>query len=545
MKKLVILLLLAFNFNLFAQSGINSTINSVTVFKQNAEITRIVNTKLIAGTQEIVLNGISTSINPSSLQVEVNNDDITLLSAKYELNYLKTNTNNPEIKKLKEQLTNLDDELYVLTDQRESLNGMQDILNKNQAFGESKNGFTPSQVIELSNAYRAKSLEIRAELRTIKKQEKEILKQKTKIQNQLNEKNASFNKPTGNIILKIASKTPINTNLKCTYIVNNAGWNPLYDLRSSGITKNVQLNYKANVYQNTGLNWSNVIMVVSTGNPMQNNNRPILSPLYSQIYSNRYYENEDTLNEVVIVAQGRKKEKRALGYGISNMMEGVAIDKKEKDGFNYNASVTTNQINIEFKIANTQSIKSDGKENLIALKNYDLETKYMYHAVPKLSTNAFLLAKVKDWGKYNLENGEANIFFEGAYIGKTYINSQVTTDTLLISMGRDNGIQVTRKPIKEYQSSKFIGSNKKETFGYDILVKNKKTIPIEIEILDQIPVSQNKLISVELLENSNANYDKEIGKLLWKLKLQPQETVKKRLVYSVKYPKKESVTNMK
>lgn len=541
-KKLVLLLIILLNINAFSQNGINSTINAVTVFKQNAEITRIAKIKLIAGTQEIVFTGTSTSINPSSLQVQVESDNVTLLSAKYELNYLEPNKNNIEVEELKVKLTDLEEELSWLDDQSVILKGMEDVLNKNQDLGGNNAGFTPNQVIEMSNAYKTKFLEIRKEVRVIKKQTKKLKEEKNKIQNQLNEMNTSFNKPTGSIVLKIDSKTALQTNLKYTYVVNNAGWNPLYDLRSEGITKNVKLNYKANVYQNTGEEWNNVNLTVSTGNPSQNNDRPILSPLFTQIYTEPHYHGNDSHEEIIDVARRAGKNKSSVS-SLNMAYEDEA--KKEKDAYKYNAQVSTNQINVEFNIVNQQTIKSDAKLNLIALDSYDLTTKYIYHAVPKINTGTYLLAKITNWGKHNLENGEANIFFEGKYIGKSFINSKVTSDTLLISMGRDNGINIQRKAIKEFKSSKFIGNNKKETFGYDIIVKNKKTIPIEIEILDQIPVSQNKLIDVELVDKSGAKYTENTGKLLWKLQIEPQQSIGKKLIYSVKYPKKVNVSGVK
>lgn len=538
MKKIIILLVLLINLSMFAQTAIDSEIKLVTVFKQQAEVTREVQVNLITGTQEIILTGISTRINPSSLQTQIRESGITLLSVKYERNYLLPKKNNPEIEKLQEKLQSLEEELSWIVDQKTILHGTLQVLNKNQDLG-GESGFTPNQVIELANAYKTKSLEIRKEVNTLLKQVKKITKEKKKIKNQLNEKNAKFNTPSGNIVMKIDAKSPKRVALKCTYAVSNAGWTPLYDLRSSGITKNVKLNYKANVHQNTGQDWTNVVMVISTGNPSQNNNRPILSPLYAQVYENNIAKNLPKRS------YRSKAKKESIQPIQSNMMAEVVVEDEYRDGFNYNAAVTTNQINIAFKISNKQEVKSDGKNNLVALASYELDTKYIYHAVPKISSGAYLLAKVSDWGKHNLESGEANIFFEGAYIGKIYINTQVTTKELLVSMGRDNGIIVERKPIKEYKSSKFIGTNKKETFGYDIIVKNKKTVPIEIEVLDQIPVSQNKQIKIELEGKGNAVYKSEIGKLLWRMNIKPQQTVKDRFVYSVKYPKKETITGIK
>jgi uncharacterized protein (TIGR02231 family) len=207
--------------------------------------------------------------------------------------------------------------------------------------------------------------------------------------------------------------------------------------------------------------------------------------------------------------------------------------------------VTENQLNIDFEIPIKQSINSDGKENLVFLKSYELTTEYIYHSVPKLNNGAFLLAKISDWSQFNLVAGNANIFFEGGFVGTSYINPQVTSNELLISMGRDNSIVVERLPIKEYKSSKLIGTNKKETIGYEITIKNKKSVPIQIEILDQLPVSKNKIIEVEVEEKGKAEYTSNIGKLLWTLDIEPRQTQNVKFIYSVKYPKDESVIGIK
>jgi len=551
MKKIILLSILLINLSVFAQTVIDSKIKLVTVFKQQAEITREAKINLIAGTQEIILTGISTRINPSSLQTQINESGITLLSVKYERNYLLSKKNNPEIKNLQVQLQNLKEDILWINTQKNILDSTLQILNKNQDLG-GKSGFTPNQVIELVNAYKTKSLEIRKELNTLKKQETKLDIELMRIENQLNEKNAIFNAPSGNIVMKIDSKSPKKIVLKCIYAVSNAGWIPLYDLRSSGITENVKLNYKANVYQNTGQDWSNVTMVVSTGNPAQNNDRPILSPLYAKVHDYRAMEKaqriyKKKINKLMRMKNNSEAKIMYKKREYKKEDESKLVIKKENnnDGFDYNAIVATNQINIVFKISNKQEVKSDGKNNLMPLASYELETKYVYNTVPKIDSGAYLLAKVSNWEKHNLESGEANIFFEGAYIGKTYIETRVTVKELLVSMGRDNGIIVERVPIKAYKMSKFIGTNKKETLGYEIIVKNKKTIPIEIEVFDQIPISQDKKIKVVLENKGNAAYKAELGKLLWKLKIQPQQAAKERFVYSVKYPKKGMVTGIK
>ncbi len=535
MKRLLIIAFAIFSMQAIGQTGTPSEIQSVKVYRQSAEIVRDASVKLISGKQEVVLTGISTFINPASLQVQFDNKNCTLLSVKYEQNFILEKVNNPKIETLKDQLEMAEDAYVAIVDKRNSLEGMESILNKNQDLG-GTSGFTPTQVMELTEVYQTKLLSIRKDLRKVVKEEKKAQQEKSKIARQLNEMNAKFNRPSGNIVLQIESKSATTVNIRSTYTVGNAGWYPTYDLRSDGITENVQLNYKANVYQNTGQDWENTNLAISTGNTMQDNNRPILRPLYTGIldYSYGYGNNYGKRN------QKNQPVASNMAYEDDKAEEPV-LDKRMGAGFKYKAVMGESQLNIEFTILDPQTILSDGKENLMALNTYQIETNYIYHSVPKISSGAFLIAKISDWGKYNLVPGEANIFFEGAFVGTTTIDPMVTSDTLLVSMGRDNSIIVERKPIEEFCDIKTIGSNKKQTKGYEISVKNKKSIPISIEILDQIPVSNNSEVEVTLDEKDGANYLEKVGKIQWTVDVQPGKTVKKKLIYTVKYPKKKNV----
>ncbi|SFJ39705.1 DUF4139 domain-containing protein [Olleya namhaensis] len=526
MKNIFTLCILMLTTLVTAQTEVPSKIEAVKVFKSNAEIKREASFTTKIGRQDIVLTGISTSINPSSLQVMFNNSNTVLISAKYETNYLVSKPNNKEIETLKTQLEALNSNLLWMSHQRNSLLGMEQILNKNQDLGSGNSSFTPQQVLELSNVYRAKYLEIKKELIALETSEKPIRAQAIKLNQQLKELSAEFDKPSGNIVLQIESKQVEKVVLDCKYSVGNVGWEPLYDLRSEGITEKVSLTYKAGIYQNTGLDWNDVTLTISTGNPSQNNDRPILNPLYANIYYQQQFKKEQdaALEEVEVINTAYRQ--KSNGY----------VDQ---------SSVSENQLTIDFNILSKRTIVSDGKQNLVALQAFDLNTDYIYHTVPKLDRGAFLLAKITDWSQYNLVSGQANIFFEGAFVGTTFINPEVTAKALLISMGRDNSIIVERTPIKDYRSSKFIGSNTKETIGYDIVVKNKKGTPITIEILDQIPVSKNKNVQVVLEEKGQAEYTEDVGKLLWTLQVGARETVVNSFMYSIKYPKNDTVTGIK
>ncbi|WP_311952602.1 mucoidy inhibitor MuiA family protein [Mucilaginibacter terrae] len=201
-----------------------------------------------------------------------------------------------------------------------------------------------------------------------------------------------------------------------------------------------------------------------------------------------------------------------------------------------------NQTNVEFNIANPYTIPSDGKQYLVEINQLEIPAEYEYYTAPKLSTDVFLTAKLTNWNQYNFLSGEANLFFEGTFIGKSLIDTRSTVDTLNLSLGTDKNIIVTRtlqKDLKEKQG--LLGSNRKETRDWLISVKNRKSQPVNLLVEDQLPVSQNTAIEVETQETSGAKVDMLTGKTAWVFALKPQDEKKLKLKYQVRYPKNQSV----
>lgn len=184
---------------------------------------------------------------------------------------------------------------------------------------------------------------------------------------------------------------------------------------------------------------------------------------------------------------------------------------------------------------NLQDIKAGNEEQKVLIQSVAMEAMFTYHAVPKKDLTAYLIAKVANWEKYNLLPGKASIFFEDTYVGQTTINPKVASDTLLLSMGRDELINIERISVKDLSSTKWIGSSKKEVKTFEIKVKNNKKVDVQLEILDQIPVSRQKDIEVVLESQDGAEYLAENGRLKWTLNLKPGETKKIRFSYSIKY----------
>jgi uncharacterized protein (TIGR02231 family) len=218
--------------------------------------------------------------------------------------------------------------------------------------------------------------------------------------------------------------------------------------------------------------------------------------------------------------------------------------KKDKQVRSINATDVETQLNVSFEIDIPYDILSNGKAHSVALKEIKLPATYKYYAAPRVDKEAFLLAEINDYSKYNLLPGEADIIFEGLYVGKTNINPNQTTDTLNLSMGRDKKISIKREKVVDKSGTKFLSSYKEQMFTYDLTIRNNKKEDIQMLLKDQYPLSSDNEITIELLEDGKSKVNTETGILTWELKLAPNETKKIRISYKVKYPKDKVIDNL-
>jgi hypothetical protein len=237
------------------------------------------------------------------------------------------------------------------------------------------------------------------------------------------------------------------------------------------------------------------------------------------------------------------------GYATSSDLQGsvpgVAVSRnmKRKTESLQTVSVITQfqPTTTVFKIDDKYTLETDGKTTTIGIKQFDVPSQYDYYSAPKIDPSVFLTAKIVNWQDYDLQSGEVSLYFEGTYLGKTYLDLGAAADTISLSLGKDNGIKVSRKLVKEYSSRKFIGANRTETKDYEISVYNSKHVPVTLRIVDQFPLSTNKEINVDDVKAPEAQSDKETGILNWVISAQPGQEKKLQFGYSVKYPRDRTV----
>jgi len=535
---LIICLLSSLSFAQDQKIRIKAKLNEVTIYLNNAQLKHTTNTFTIPkGMQTIIIENIAVTTLPQSIQIS-GKGNFVILSSQFRKNFIHTKSISKQIQQLEDSLDIIQTKKDKLDIQFLSYENEEQLLLANKNIGGTNTGVTAAELERVANFYRNRLNDIRLKKLELQTKIKKYQEQIDLLKKQLQELNTQKNQPIGEIIVNVYANTNVqNAELSIEYICNNTHWTPQYEIRVEDLNKPINLMLKAEVSQNTGIDWNNIHLNLSTSNPMLDNNKPELLPWYLYFY-------------IPLIDFDIKSGKTIERPAAKNNVNRQSIDYQEQLQVteaqpSYEFTEVSKKITSqEYSISIPVTVENNNKPSRIDIQNFAIPSNFIYYAVPKLSNYAYLVAQITDWTKYNLLNAPAYVFIENSYVGTSSINPDITNDTLEISLGVDKSIAIKREMIKKFNEKKILGNYRKEYRGYEISIKNKKNSAIQIIIEDQIPISTQEEIEIELLESSNANYDKTKGKLQWKLTLQPNEEKKLQFKFSVKYPKDKLVSNL-
>lgn len=538
MKKIFFSLFLLVSSIAIAQKPIftSAKVKSATVYFNAAELSQTTSVNLPLGTSEIVVKNVADYLNENTIQIGAPST-VTVLSVQFTNNYIseyEIDESNPAIKKVRDSITLVKLAIGKIVNDRVSHSKTIELLDKNQNVAGQNSGLNVSELMKLVDYYKSKRTELSDLVNVLYERENRLNEKLAKLNAKLEINTKKEEKTsTGKLVLQVMNEVAGNVNLDINYLTNNSGWTPFYDLRADNVKDPINMMYKAQVVQNTGIDWKKVKLTLSSGNPNQNNQAPILSSWFLRYgYDQSYGYNQNATRNVM--------------QSVSGKVAGLEVDdfKKENASISDYTTIQENQLSVSFDIDIPYDILSNGKVHSVALKEIKLPASYKYYAAPRVEKEAFLLAEINDYSKYNLLPGEANIIFEGLYVGKTMINPNQTSDTLNLSIGRDKKVTIKREKVVDKSGIKFLSSKKEQTFTYDITVRNNKKDAIVMLLKDQYPLSTDKEIEIELLQKDGAKVNPETGILTWELDLKPNETKKIRISYTVKYPKDKVIGNL-
>lgn len=557
MKRIFLLTALA-TFSWKAQATekdlIKASLTEVTVYSQGAQLHHKANYTAKVGVTEVSIEGISPYIDPKSIQVKATGN-VVILDSKYVLYYPQPTqvTENGIPLKIKRSISLLEDSLrswgfdiQEIDDEIGVLNATKYIITNNGAMKGS--GKVNDSILLLKSAvdyYALKMNEINKKLLSL--QRKKALKvdtkheMETRLEELRNYQNSNGLKPQENkaiprIVITLSSNEIVSGKLSFSYVISQAGWTPLYDLRSDSSTGKINLTYKAQVHQNSGLDWNDVRLNISTNNPYANKTKPELNPWYIDYQA----------------AYGRKLQETTVCSGTSAglintqaMNMGYAFTQKESYDDALTAANFTTVVQMliaaEFKIDLPYSIPSNNDQHMVLIKQTDLATTFKYYAVPKLDPGVYLVAQMTKLDELQLIPAKANIFFDGSYIGETYIDPTRMEDTLNLSLGKDPNIVVKRTLLKKECKDKVIQDKRERTFAYSIEVRNSKSSPIDIVIQDQIPITQNTDITIEYANLAKGRLNERTGVIEWSFNLKSKENKVIDFDYKIRHSKDKEI----
>ncbi len=623
MKNFLIVSFLFFFFSGYAQEeGIKteSKIEAVTVYFNQAEISRVAITKLPRGKHVLRFTGLSQYLDPASLQVS-GKGAFTILSVRHRINYLDEQKTDARLETLRNKVKEIQAQVAENNALLTVYNNEEALLNENRKIGGSESGVDVAGLKEAAAFYRTRMTEIKKKQLELKRANEKLNKTYQKYQGQLNALLNTEKEPVSEVLVSIeAGKEVPRAAFSLQYVVDHAGWFPSYDIRGKGLNEPLDLEWKANVSQQTGVDWEDVSLRFSTGNPSLGAVRPELDKWYLDLrngYPYSYHIGTSQSNKgeaegyvfdassgeaipyvtvhvsgtsiaTITDVMGHFKlaiprnagylEFSFIGYEksrvpVQNTMMTVYL-QPQRSGMDevqvlYNQSrppmarssiaamgksedleaealpaagmpevqQSTATMSRSFAVKERYNIRSEGAPTTLRIARSSLPARFVYYAVPKIDEDVFLTAEITGWDTLNLLAGEANLYFEDAFVGKTVIDPATTGDTLSLSLGRDPSVVVSREKVRDFNKKRFLGNKKVQSTGWEIRVRNKKDQPVHIVVQDQIPVSHSSEIVVIAEETGGAQLDSESGRLRWVLDIPAGSSKTLRFRYTVKYPK--------
>ena len=590
MRELLVMILIAtFPFMLYAESTPNiveSEISKITVYPKGAVVNRIAKVTLNKGFNTVVIDNLTTTIDAQTLQIG-GQGDFEILSMKFEL-FHPYQKNKPQKQMLiEDSLKILGDNLFMLAREKQALEEEYSMILMNHNLSNEK-GISVADLDEMANYYRKRfrnigELKLRNKNRIDSTQvhERRLISRLLTIEESKGEQ-------IGRVIVEINSERQMKAQLKCSFYTSMAGWTPIYNIKATSGKDEIVVDYNALVKQTTGVKWENVKLELSTTKPNLNNQKPEMHPWYLDYYSSHalvQYQNKlidkgnTSVNGVVseegftnmAIRSATDVAKNTAGVYSSDDGSGDLNIRGSRADANYyyidgmkvlgssslpsgydtypqrtnkpvqpkyaTGELVFNALNTSYDILNRYSVPSKQSPKQVFIKQISIPADFSHYSVPSIERESFLTTFIPDWGAYDLIPGNATLFYNNTYVGRTFVLTHTLDDTLQVSLGRDQSVVVEQKKVTGLSTTKKSGGNIKKKQVYEISARNNGKSTVEIIIYDRIPISKRKEIVVTVEDIAEAEYNKETGILKWKKTIKSGESIIWRIEYDVKYPK--------
>jgi transcription termination factor NusB len=666
MKKSILILLLLPIFGWSQkETKTEASIQKVTVFKEGAQIEHSKELSLSSGKQLVIFQKLTDFLDPSSIQLKCS-QGATILSVRTRKNFDDKTIAETELSEKNDRKKALEKQERTLRDEYKVLLLDEQLLLKNNSLSSQQQAMKIAELKEASTFFHAKLSEINTRKSQLDSEIEAVVRKINTIEQEINTRKGLPVVNYTEIEVELDVEKAGNIDFDFTYITHKASWKPYYDMRSNGVGAPVLLEAKGLVSQNTGIDWKNVKLILSTNDPYDNTQEPQIDPWYvnyhtpaprkqvvdryipeynfdgetihgevtdattgeplafakismnnnplnsfttdaaghfsfsvprgersytisylgynsqyvninapyikTQLYPeaiameelksttgdiiysvapvskgsvNDHYIYESELNDEIRLTSAerktRSKGKRDADKAESGFYSDEPVTKAYAPSWGVLANQVEKDLRMEFQIETPFSVPSDDAEHRVAIATYQMKADYEYHAVPKLDESVYLVAQISGWEKLNLLNGESNLYFDGTYIGKSYIDVNSSKDTLSFSLGKDKKLVVSRKRSEEMSKTRLLGNRYKYEVTWDFTIRNNGGVAIPVIVKDHFPISINDDIKVKQGSYEGAVLDEKTGILTWKFTTNKGETKQFKFDYQVDYGKNQPV----
>lgn len=486
----------------FSQKAIETTatITDITVYTAAAEIHYEKTVSLEKGKNTVIFTGLTTEIVPNTINIGSDDPSVSIVTVTDKLNYIKSKKTHTElVKEYQDSITAIADRSGLIGVKIEALEAEKGLLFHNGAIGGVEDGVAVSEIEKASNFFQKRYYDIALELYNLKRQRQEMAIRTEKLQRQIKQNTTTVEKTTSEIMMIVNSPSRKKVTFNFKLLTDQGGWSPVYDFKFAGTEKPLEFIFRANVFNSCGIPWNDVNLKLSTANPIRGFQVPTLN-------SHLNARKPSNINR-------HGQEVKFQDIQVSNVIA-------------------------EYEIKHKYSIPSDASPYLVEVDGYEMPSGFSYLMIPKLDPFGFLMAEIPNWNKYNLIPGTTNIYNNGTYMGKTFLQTYAPNDTLSVYLGKDQGIQANRQEKNIHHPRNIMGNYAIDKTIIDISIKNNTSSSLKIRVLDHVPVvNTNDKVKLNIMEISNANHDEKDGMLYWNYTLTPGQSEEITIKYELKAPK--------
>ena len=529
--------------------SIETQITAVTVYTDRALVTRQGTIELTGTERELRVSNLPITLDPASVRVSGKGSIAVKLQGVTVDRQYTTEPVADRIAQLTAQLDLLGADKRRLQSQIDTIklqsNFIQGLREKTQ---ESFSRSLARQQIGLADTQNfldfigTKTSEYAVAGEDLRQQQQQIDKQLQSLRLQLEEVETPHSQESFEMIVAISilegyANEPAGAGdfqLELSYVVDRAQWIPLYDLRVESTSKNIQLDYLAQIVQTTGEDWANVNLTLSTAKPGLGTLPPKLDPWYIDITAPMILRRSNMAGAARMMAVS----------AAAPMSVGASFDRLEDsdEPIEYPAETVAAQMSqqgsvVTFQLGGGGNIPSDGNPHKATIFNDRFPCQFEYIAMPRLVSFAYLQAKAKNrTDGATLLSGKANIFRDDVFVGTSNLENTAPGQEFKLNLGIDEGIKIDRELSERQVDKTFLAGNRRITYAYRLKITNLLNSINHIQINDQIPHSRTEQIKIKLLKISPQIQPGELGRLVWELDLPANGQTEINYQFSIEHP---------